>query len=120
MAKVDLFEKEFRNPKSIQIKKKYTIAIYKLIANSSLLLQEIINESTNKNNLEEINSNFLIIYILVIYNDKEKLSSSIENIILKIYSILNFEESTILLSIIYIDRLCANKDLILTEKNFKR
>jgi hypothetical protein len=94
-----------------------------LILSISKLLQEIINENkdTQKKKLEQ-QGNYLT-YIdknKSVFNSKKIPGISIQAYLERIVKYSKLEESTLIVALIYIDRLCDSNGLMLSDMNIHR
>ena len=118
MAESLLSELSSTDDYEIPIIKKVKIITGNLFLISSItnilenLLEENKKSKTYKKSLKKQSS--------MIYSQGEKAKISIVNYLQRIYKYLHPEDSTIIISLILIDRLCKIKNIILTEDNIHK
>jgi hypothetical protein len=89
--------------------------IHQLIDSISIVLKDIIEENTNDKAFVISDSQKKMSF-----NSKRPPSISIMNYLNRIIKYTNIEDSTLIISLIYIDRICENKNIFLTEFNIHR
>ena len=85
----------------------------KIIENISSILESLIEENKNLQNYEEL----IFKQKNLIFNLSDIPSISIQDYLYRIYSFSELEDSTLILSLIYIDKICDISSIILSEYN---
>jgi hypothetical protein len=98
------------------------LASSEIVKSVSIVLFEIISENKDITTKQEPSGNSPLILDKLhnLYNSKKPPSISIGNYFERIVKYSKLEESTLIVTLIYIDRLCDLTGIILTDKNIHR
>jgi hypothetical protein len=83
-------------------------------------LSQILCEIIQENNADISYKSMIEKQRKLIFNAKKPPSISIHEYLERILKYTHIEESTLIISLIYIDRVCESNDLILTQNNVHR
>jgi hypothetical protein len=83
----------------------------KIIKSLTHILLEIIAENSSNQHKNRVGD---------VFNDKKSPSLSLFSFIERILRYTHLEESSLVISLIYIDRMCEINDIVLTDKNIHR